>query len=178
MIIRLWQRALRRLGRPGIAALCLAIIVVCLAAWTPRIEHDAAEVRSRLTRRVVGAGRATPDLRPERSPSESLAEYVDRFPQLTQNAIDLGEIFASAERHRVQLLKGEYQLKVERDAPFVAYSATFPVRTDYTSVKEFTADVLLKLPHASLEELRLSRETAGVEVLDSVVRFNLTYRSR
>ena len=159
-------------------ALLLLVVMLGLASCAPLIAKDAMLGRAQLTARVVAGRDGSAKPHPPRAPAESLAEYVDRFPMLTQNATDLEGIFASAERHHISLAKGEYQLKSERDAPFVVYTATFPLRTDYSAVKEFAADVLLNLPHASLDELRLSRETAGAEVLDSVVRFTLTYRSR
>jgi hypothetical protein len=95
---------------------------------------------------------------------------------MAENELDLAQIFATARRHRIELVKGEYQLRTDGDSPLVAYSATFPVRAQYGAIKEFAADVMLQLPHASLDELRLSREAAGVEVLDSVIRFTLVYR--
>ena len=108
---------------------------------------------------------------------EQLVGYVSTFPQAEQMPDDLGAIYASAERHKVALVRGDYQLKAERDSPFVSYIATFPVHSEYAAVKAFAADVLQTLPHASLDELKLSRDGAETGALDAVVRITLTYRS-
>ena len=96
----------------------------------------------------------------------------------TQMAADLGAIYASAGRQKLDLLKGEYQLKAEPGSPFVTYAVTLPVHAEYGPVKAFASNVLIDLPHASLDELRLSRDTAQGEMLDAVVRFTLVYRRR
>ena len=76
----------------------------------------------------------------------------------------------------MQLNKGEYQLKREPNAPFVTYTATFPMRNDYATFKDFAAEVLRALPHVSMDELRMARNDAGATALDSVVRFTFVYR--
>ena len=56
-------------------------------------------------------------------------------------------------------------------------TATFPIRNDYGTLKDFSADVLTALPHVSMDELRMTRDAAGSASLDAVVRFTLFYRS-
>ena len=177
-LLRLWRRAVRAIGYSGPAALLLLVVAAAVALWLPRLDNDLRRTRVDLAERsstLRAHGAAT-----LRAPSgdERLAQYVEAFPLPEQMAADLGEIYASAGRHKVELLKGEYQLKAETGSPFVSYVVTLPVHAEYGLVKAFASNVLLDLPHASLDELRLSRDTAEVEVLDAVVRFTLVYRSR
>jgi hypothetical protein len=173
---RFWRRAVRTIGYSGPAALLLLVLAVGVALWLPRLDRDnqltQAEVSDRMARlRARGAA-------PVREPSgeERLAQYIDAFPVPTQMAADLGAIYASAARHKLDLPKGEYQLKSEPGSPFLTYVVTLPVHAEYGLVKAFASNVLLDLPHASLDELRLSRDSAQGERLDAVVRFTLVYR--
>ena len=176
VLSRFWRRAVRTIGYSGPAALLLLLVVLGVAFWLPRLDRDLkrtqAEVSDRTARLHAHGAVAL------RAPSgeERLAQYIDAFPMPTQMAADLGAIYASAGRQKLDLLKGEYQLKAEPGSPFVTYVVTLPVHASYGIVKAFASTVLLDLPHASLDELRLSRDTAEAETLDAVVRFTLVYR--
>jgi hypothetical protein len=177
-LLRLWRRTVRRIGHSGPLALVLVAVAIAVAAWLPRLERDIERTRAEVLAQSASLRARGADTLREPSRDERLLQYVEAFPRTGQMAADLGDIYASAERHNVALLKGEYQLKTEPNSPFVAYVVTLPVRSEYGPVKAFAANVLQDLPHASLDELRLSRDGADVETLDAVVRFTLTYRSR
>lgn len=176
LVSRFRRRVVRAIGYSGPVALLLLLASAAIALWLPRLDHDLrrtqAEVSERTSRlRAHGA-------LPLRAPTgdERLAQYIDAFPLPTQMAADLGTIYASAGRHKLDLPKGEYQLKAEPGSPFLTYAVTLPVHAQYGLVKAFAATVLAGLPHASLDELRLSRKAADAEMLDAVVRFTLVYR--
>jgi hypothetical protein len=175
-LLRWWRRTLRITGYGGPAALLLLVLVVALAATMPRINRALHRADADVGARAAMLQSGGPSLRPP-TRDEQLREYVSAFPQPQQMPDDLAEIYASAERHHVALVRGDYQLKSERESPFISYVATFPVHSEYGSVKTFAADVLENLPHASLDELKLSRDGAGTGSLDAVIRFTLTYRS-
>ena len=173
---RCWQRALRRVGVSGLIGLALLVPILLLALWIPRLASQADELRVALSARADAVARRAPPVR--RAPDgERVIEFVAGFPPLAQSASDLEQVFATARRRKVILLKGEYQLKPEPNTPLVSYTATFPVQIEYGALKDFAADVLTALPHASMDELRMSRADAGAGVLDSVVRFTFVYRS-
>jgi hypothetical protein len=108
--------------------------------------------------------------------AEQLNDFVATQPALTQSAGDLEQVFLSAKRRNVQLLKGEYQFKQEANQPLATYTAIFPVHADYASIRDFSADVLRSLPNASLDELRMARSGASSTVLEAVIRFSFVYR--
>lgn len=176
LVSRFRRRVVRAIGYSGPAALLLLLASAAIALWLPRLDHDLrrtqAEVSDRIARLRAHRGVS---LR-EPSGHERLAQYIGAFPLPTQMAADLGAIYASAGRHNLDLPKGEYQLKAEPGSPFLTYAVTLPVHAQYGLVKAFAANVLLDLPHASLDELRLSRKAADAEMLDAVVRFTLVYR--
>ena len=176
-VSRLWYRLLRRIGMKGLLGLALLASACALAAWTPRLQRDAVDIRQAATvaqRSLAGAV----DMR-GRTPStrQQLQEFAATMPPASQTAADLKVVFAAAQRHNVSLHKGEYQLKVEPNSPFVTYAATFPVKERYSSVKDFAADVLRTLPHAAMEDLRLERSDAGSPMLDARIRITFVYRA-
>jgi hypothetical protein len=178
VLSRFWRRAVRAIGYSGPAGLLLFFLALGLALWLPRLERDLKRTQAEVSDRVSRLRARGAVSLPEPSGDERLAQYIEGFPMPAQMAADLGAIYASAGRHKLDLLKGEYQLKAEPASPFVTYVVTLPVHAEYGPVKAFAANVLLDLPHASLDELRLSRDTAKGEMLDAVVRFTLVYRSR
>jgi hypothetical protein len=177
LLLRAWQRALRRVGTPGLLALALLLPTLVIALWMPRLNRQADEMRAALVARADAVARQSQPVRRPLSDREQALEFMAGFPALLQSASDLETVFALAERSHVKVLKGEYQLKAEPNSPLVAYTATFPVRNGYGALKEFTGEVLKALPHASLDELRMTRTEAGNGELDAVVRFTFVYRS-
>jgi hypothetical protein len=174
---RVWVRLLRTLGYPGLVGLGLLVPALALAAWLPHLQQDTGSVTASLANQARAAAQRLQASPRAPSDGEITREFVASFPLLEQNAADLETILTAARLHQVMLLKGEYQLKAEPNAPFMAYTATFPIHSDYATVKDFSADVLTALPHVSMDELRMTRDAAGSTSLDAVVRFTFFYRS-
>ena len=173
---RTWRMLVRRIGYSGVAG-CLALLAAAaLAAALPTLQRDTRDAVASMAERSAARARVPVALAPA-SPADAVRAYVGSFPALRQNAADLAQVFAAAELRHVALPKGEYQLKVEPNAPFTAYTATFPIHGDYETLKGFGSDVLTALPHVSMDELRISRDSAGSATLDAVVRFTFYYRS-
>jgi hypothetical protein len=177
LVQRLWRRGLRQFGTAGVVALALLVPAVAIGLSIPSLYHRSDDLRATLVTRADEIARKAQTVRRRVSSGEQVVEFVGAFPQLSQSATDLEQVFAAAKQHNVSLLKGDYQLKAEPNTPLVAFTATFPVRNEYAALKAFTADVLTALPHVSLDELRMARADAGTGVLDSVVRFTFIYRS-
>ena len=171
---RAWQRARRRLGWPGLAAVAMAVLALAVLAGLPALQRSSAQARQALEqRRAALPARAASAPAGERDP---LRDFAAAFPPPSQSQADLAAVFASAERARVTLAKGDYAVQDEAGSPFVAYVISFPVHETYASIKDFTAAVLEALPHAALDEMRMSRPDAEGLVLDATLRFTLVYR--
>ena len=174
---RLWVRLVRRAGYSGIAGGAILAAASALALSLPALERDTRNATASMAARSLAARQRVQSRPGPVSPTEAARVWVEGFPALSQNAADVAQVFAAAQLRHVQLPKGEYQLKAEPGAPFITYTATFPVHGDYDALKGFSADVLNTLPHVSMDELRLSRDSAGTTTLDAVVRFTFFYRS-
>lgn len=175
-LLGLWHRTVRFAGLPGIAGVALLMAALLLASWIPPLQREGQALRTALAAKsampmpgAVSAARRVPV-------GEQVGDFVAAFPLLSQNPSDLDAVFQSAKRHDLQLLRGEYQLKQDANAPLLTYTATFPVRAHYGAIKDFTAAVLRALPHASMDELRMNRSASGSSELESVIRFSFVYR--
>ena len=174
---RLWMRAHRRLGTPGLLALALLIPVIAVLAALPQWQRQSERAAAELTTQSLAQARRGPIAAPPPTGAEQLRRFVAEFPLLSQSAHDLSAVFAAAKRHDIVLNKGEYQLKTEANTAFVKYTATFPLHHDFAALKDFSAEVLSELPHAAMDEMRLGRDSAGGDALDAVVRFTFFYRT-
>ena len=173
-----WMRLRRRVGWQGLVGAVLIVGAAALAAYLTGFEGRSREMSAELTNRLRVPDRRVAAASLGESQGEGWREFLAGFPTLEHNADDLGAIFDAASARKLELAKGEYQIKADPNAAFIVYTATFPLRADYASLKGFTADVLAALPHAALDDLRLARDNAGNAVLDGTVRFSLYYRSR
>ena len=173
-----WMRLRRKVGWQGLVGSALIVAAAALAASLSGFEARSRELSAELTNRLRVPDRRVAAATLVESRGESWREFLAGFPTLEHNADDLAAIFDAASVRRLELAKGEYQIKMEPNAAFVVYTATFPLRADYASLKGFTADVLGALPHAALDDMRLARDNTGSPVLDGTVRFSLYYRSR
>ena len=174
---RLWLRLTRSVGYPGVAGIALLIPALALAAWLPRLQHDTQEMASSIDAKARAAARRLQAAPRALSEADIARDFVGGFPLLAQNSADLETLFTAASARHIVLLKGEYQLKTEPQAPFMMYTATYPVRGDYATLKDFSADVLTALPHVAMDELRLTRDGVANNALDATVRFTFFYRS-
>ena len=175
---RLLRSARHTLGVAGVAGAALLLLASLGLADALRTQRqsetldDATEsARTQATRSAAAtAGR-------DRSPAEQMAQFRRWFPPVSQSTSDLRTIFAAAEAAHVDLARGEYSVRaVEGLGGIERFDAVFPVKEHYAPVKAFVAEVLNRLPHASLDELRVERPQSAAEQLESRVHFTLFYR--
>jgi len=175
-LLRFWRRSLRHIGRTGWAGIALlagASVALAVAAGLQRGDDASQQLLAQ--RRAQGA-KLPPAAAPPLSEPERAAQFIDSFPPFSQNVADLRLIFENAEQSRVSLVKGDYTVQADAGSPFIAYIVNLPVHEPYPAVKQFAAAVLQALPHAALDEIRVSRADANGAVLDTTLRFTLVYR--
>jgi hypothetical protein len=168
-----------RLGTAGIAgtALLLAAGVGFVLAALAHRETEWLSTRTEQVRARFAQMRTTHT--EDHTPAEQLARFQQWFPLVDQSTADLRVIFAAAQAAHVDLTRGEYSVrKVEGSAGLERFDVILPVKERYAPVKAFVAEVLNKLPHASLDELRVERPGSAADQLESRVHFALFYRER
>lgn len=176
-LLGVWRRILRRLGPTGVAATALLGAGVALLATLPHLQDQTRALKADQDAQVQRMLRQRESVPARRVPlGEQIGGFVAAFPLLSQHADDLQVVFTTAEKRKLKLPRGEYQFHNEANAPLVMVTASFPVTSDYGTIKSFTADVLKSIPHASLDELRMNRDGAGSTTLESWIRFSFVYR--
>ncbi|MFZ2651128.1 MAG: hypothetical protein WA210_13585 [Burkholderiaceae bacterium] len=175
--LRRWGKtAQRRLGWAGITGTALLIAAVTLAAVAPALEQAAQDTRAALERKRLELSQAPLPAPQPPTQQELTQRFVEDFPSFDQNASDMQRLFASADHAIVHLLKGDYALKSETGSPFITYTVTLPMHESYEALKAFSANVLRDMPHAALDELRMTRTESTAADLNATVRFTFAYR--
>lgn len=176
-LIGLWHRTLRLVGPLSVVAGIFTLGAVALAAWAVQLDGQGDAMRQQLKAQAAGAPIPDQAVQARRVPvGQQIDEFVATFPPLSQNPADLSEVFQSATHRGIQLPRGDYQLKNDPNAALVVWTATFPLSAAYGPTKEFAADVLRALPHASMDELRMTRSAADVSTLESSIQFSFVYQ--
>jgi len=169
-----------RLGAAGIAGVVLLVVAAMGMAFATRTHKEAewlSAAAEHARARLAQFGAAHPA--EEHTPAEQLARFQQWFPPASQSTADLRVIFDAAQAAHVDLARGEYSVRpVEASGGLERFDVILPVKEHYAPVKAFVADVLNKLPHASLDELRVERPGSAADQLESRVHFTLFYRER
>jgi hypothetical protein len=172
----LWNRMRRRYGVYHLLSLALLLSSLLLGAWAVDLHTRAEALGAAISAKRVAQSKASQVPRRRVPLAEQVNAFVDGIPPLDTNANDVERLFQSARQHNVQLPRGDYKFKQEPGEPLASYSATFPVKAEYGALRDFSADVLDNVPHASMEELRMTRSSADSKVLEAVIRFTFVYR--
>jgi hypothetical protein len=171
------QLRLGAVGVLGIGLLLAAAIALVFATLANR-ETEWLSTRTEQAR-VLVAKKGPMRAEEHNTPAEQMARFKQWFPMAGQATADLRVIFAAAQSARVELARGEYSLRpIDGSGGLERFDVILPVKEHYAPVKTFVAEVLNKLPHASLDELRVERPGSAAEQLESRVHFTLFYRER
>lgn len=165
------ERALRRLGLPGVAA--IGVLLACAAFWVSAIHplterRDAARAQARaLEFRLARA--------PGKAPSpEGGLETFYRFFADGKGATDrLQTIFALAKKSGIELRKGSYRYNGPVGERLVRYEVSLPLRGSYAQIRRFLASVLNDIPVASLDRVGFEKKSIGDAKVEAKVIFTL-----
>lgn len=160
-------------GGSGIALLAAAAVFYVFAV-NPAQEHLAA-LQNRLDR-ADSSGAARTALRSALDPSR-VQEFVEFFPPLDTAPRWLKNIYAIAEREKLELLKGTYRVSEDPALMLVRYTVSLPVRGRYPQIRRFIAATLNEVPIVSLEGVVLQREKISDDVVEASVALTLHLRA-
>jgi hypothetical protein len=166
------ERALRRLGAPGVLAIglalaCAGFYVQALAPLEAQVASERAaleRMRSRTPYQPVSTGR-----------EQDLQRFYGLFPPATQLAEQVEQLHRLARKSGLELSQGEYRLE-QRSEGLWAYRVTLPVHGSYGQLRRFLSAVLAEMPVASLDALRFERKKPLDTQLDAQVRLTVHAR--
>ena len=170
-----WLRlrlALRRVN-PVLAAILVCLLAgSVLAGWLlgaldrVAIEYETARVQAR-----APAPAAPPA--PPPSSDQNLSAFYASLGERRGVERQLKEVFALAAKRGLSLQQGEYRSSYERGARLYTYQVNLPVKGNYTAIWQFAFDTLRALPHVSLDDVSVRRDSIGDPNVEA--RLRLTF---
>lgn len=160
-----------------VIVLLVAGAAVQIALLAARVTLDAQYDAARLAARTPLPARPAP-VAPPPSSDQNLAQFQATLGDPRGVERQLKQVFALAARHGLTLRQGEYRATVDRNAKLVAYQVNLPLRGSYGAIWQFAMDVLRAIPHASLDDVALRRDTIGDADVEARLRLTLYLAER
>ena len=171
--LALWRFKLARIGWVRVIALALPVVAIAIGGvGLPLLFRQQAADRQALQRAEQSRQRVTVKPIAVAEP-DRLAAFYNALGDQRYAEQHLKMLFLLAQKNSVVINAAEYKTNVDSDGDMLRWQITFPAKGSYTALREFCEQVLLAMPFASLDELRLQRETIASAVLDARVRFTL-----
>jgi len=164
------DRALRRLGRPGVAG--IGVLLACAMFWASavaplkaRLAKANAEVAA-LRAKAVGDTAAGPA-------QGGIGAFYQFFAGGKSGADRLQEIFALAGKAGIELQQGSYRYNLVSGERIARYEITLPVKGSYVQIRRFLASVLNEIPVASLDRVAFEKKRVGDRDVEAQLRLTL-----
>lgn len=164
----LLKRARTQLGLAGLAGLALlAAGLVFLNGVLQPLEARARAIESRLAAAVPAARASAAE-----TPAAKLAEFYRHF-ETGERATDwLARLHQLAQEAGVELAEARYTLH-ETGTRLDRYEVVLPITGTYPQIRQFLRGTLAAIPVASLDQLRIRRESAGEGRVQAEARLTL-----
>lgn len=167
--------AVRRTGPAGLAGVGLVAIAGVLAfTLLLPLQREAAGLQGQLE--ALGAAQASLRGGVTNHPEATAGEFLRRFPARGDLPAVLATFSATAVAAGVQLEQGTYALERPKGAHLARYRMSFPVKGQYPDVRTFVDNVLVAVPAASLDSLRLERAEIDSGVVGAELQFTVFVR--
>ena len=85
----------------------------------------------------------------------------------------LKTLFELAQKNTLRLSAAEYKSTTDKNSRVRTLQITLPIKAPYSAIRQFSEQVLLAMPFASLDELRFKRDNIGSPSLEAHLRFSL-----
>ncbi len=170
-----WLSFRNRLGWQGM----LGIALLAVAYLFYSVVLEPVEQRARWARAKADTSSRNMILKARMQDAElkSPAVMLERFYAFfaTDQAVtdNLAKIYSLAEGNGLVLRHGEYKLQNEKNGRLAQYQIVLPVRGGYLQIRTFAAQVLNKIPTASLDQIRFERKRTGEQNVEAEIKFTL-----
>lgn len=167
----LWhlRKALRPLGRTGLAGVALGVLALLLGLLGTRpLDADNAATRLRLDalKQAVATPRPAPEPFADADPLASL-------PPTGEAAQHIGELERLARAHGIALPRGQYSASAQAGTRLVRWQLTLPVEAEYPALVAWLAAAMERLPTLTLDDMKLKRDRIESRTLQAQLRLSL-----
>ncbi len=156
-------------GLLGISLLVLGFILQVIVIQPVKIE--VAQLQSQLVNI-----KKYPQKIKSFEPSQQLALIYDFFPQSSILSEQLKTLHQITDAKELYLGKVDYKLSKVSGTPLERYDISYEITTEYPILRQYIADLLLKLPNAALDSIELQRVKDEGEVPEAKLNIVLYYR--
>jgi hypothetical protein len=165
-------RGLAAAGWPvlaGLAAFVIGLLILASAAYLHRQAKKLVESTAHVAATQESPG--TP------SPGATGAEaFASQLPLLATHLDDVGLMLQLAKGQGVNVGPITYRSEVNAALPVVLRQAELHVDEEYPKVKAFIAELLRKMPHVYLEEVRVEQAATPSKV-QATLKLSFAYQS-
>ncbi len=169
--LRQTAQALGNLGLAGIGLLILGFVLQVI-----EIQPVKKEV-TQLNRQLATIKKHPQEIK-SFAPSQQLALIYDFFPQSSMLSEQLKALHQITDAKELYLGKVDYKLSKVSGTPLERYDISYEIKTDYPTLRQYIADLLIKLPNAALDSIELQRVNDEGEVPEAKLNIVLYYRER
>lgn len=166
----LLQYRMNRIGHAGLAgfAMILFVLVLLFSVILPQQRQLTS-----LTQQIQSAGHAPGGV--ESAPLR-LNHFMDSLPSRDQLPGIIGRVFTLAGTAGVTLERGRYELIALRGGHLAQFRMAFPVKGNYPDIRKLIDSVLVAVPSATLDGLRIERKGVAENTVSADLRFVVVVR--
>ena len=164
------DRALRRLGRPGVAG--IGVLIFCAMSWASAVMP----LKSRLAAanaELVTLQAKTVRQRAAGATGDGLNAFYAYFAGGKSGTDLLQRIFALAGDAGIELRQGTYRYNRVSGEPIARYEVTLPVKGSYVQIRRFLASVLNEIPVVSLDQVGFEKRRIGDSDVEAQLHLTL-----
>jgi hypothetical protein len=162
------------LGMPGLAGIGLllfGIVFGLTALWPAHNRLEEAQAAAARARAEAARPRTGPII--DTSPAAQLKGFYTAFPARVEAPDWLQRIYDAAEKEKLDLVRGEYQVALDAKSDLAKYRMLLPVKGSYGQIRNFLAESLREVPYLALEDVDFQRPKAGDTVIEARIRMTL-----
>lgn len=163
--------ALRR-AWPVLAGLAAMLAGIALLFASTRVEErkHAVVERTKQLRSELAVARAA-NLRGETRPRETALEV----PPASMQLVDVEALVRVAEHSNVRLGSLQFRSEPIPNTPYLVRTAEFRIEEEYPRMRAFLAELLGRIPHLYLDELRVDQAAQADGKVQANVRMSFVY---
>jgi hypothetical protein len=153
----------------GLTALVASLLMLGAAAFSYRQAE-------RLAHSLSGgiSDRRSPAVEP--GTAEPVDNLAAQLPSFTTHLWDIEVLFALAKDHGVVLGPITYRSEASPSMPVLTRLLEVRLDEEYPKIKKFVAELLKRMPHLYLEEIRVDQGGASASKLQATLKISFVYQ--